>query len=87
LLHLNSTASSAAAEASLFAGYIGRSWIAIARSKGILPSVSSPSPSLWHLLTINNIVDILVEQNSLLVPHNTRYIDAGVFILLTHVRS
>jgi ubiquinone biosynthesis protein COQ9 len=51
LLQLNSIASGAVSEASLFAGYIGRSWIAIAHSKGILPSVSSSDPVLCLPLT------------------------------------
>jgi hypothetical protein len=51
LLQLSSTTSSVVSDASLFASYIGRSWIAIVRSKGILPFVSSSVPVLRLLLT------------------------------------
>ncbi|KIM27553.1 hypothetical protein M408DRAFT_329991 [Serendipita vermifera MAFF 305830] len=37
LLELKAGASNAMAESSLFAGYIGRSWLGIARSQGLLP--------------------------------------------------
>lgn len=50
LLELNKGAHSVVSESSLFVGYIGRSWLAIARSKGFLPSVSAQNMSLSRTL-------------------------------------